>query len=175
MLITQTSRLIIRHFQPEDFDALAPILADPKVMRFSSIGRMTRGQTQGFLNVILASYQQRNYGLYAVIYQTNQQLIGFCGLIMQLLDGQQEVEIGYRLAYDYWGKGLATEAAIVVRDYGISTLGFNRLISIIDPHNIRSIRVAQKIGIKYEKDNVYKEIPVKIYCLVSTRKKCSQD
>ena len=175
MLIAQTPRLILRQFQPDDLDALAPTLADPEVMRFSSTGRMTRSQTQELLNSILSSYHQKNYGLYAVIYRVNQQLIGFCGLIMQLIDGQQEVEIGYRLAQTYWGKGLATEAATAVRDYGIGTLGFNRLISIIDPNNIHSIRVAQKVGMEYEKDNVYKKIPVRIYCLVSTREKCSQD
>ena len=171
MLITQAPRLTLRHFQPDDLDVLAPILADSKVMRFSSIGQMTRSQTQALLNSILSSYQQRNYGLYAVIYRENQQLIGFCGLIMQLIDEQQEVEIGYRLAQTYWGKGLATEAATAVRDYGINTLGFNRLISIIDPNNIRSIRVAQKIGMEYEKDSVYKEILVRIYSFTNCKNK----
>ena len=171
MLIAQTPRLILRHFQPDELDVLAPILADPEVMRFSSIGQMTRSQTKELLNSILSSYQQRNYGLYAVIYRKNWQLIGFCGFSSQLIDEQQEVEIGYRLAQTYWGKGLATEAATAVRDYGISSLGFNRLISIIDPNNIRSIRVAQKVGMEYVKDSVYKEISVRIYCLTNRKNK----
>ena len=65
----------------------------------------------------------------------------------------------------YWGKGLATEAAIATRDYAFARLGITRLISIIDPENVRSIRVAEKIGMQYEKDVVFQSLPVRIYAI----------
>lgn len=64
----------------------------------------------------------------------------------------QEVEVGYMLAKEYWGQGLATEAAVASRNYGFEQLGLNRLISLIDPRNIASQKVAMKNGMEYEKD-----------------------
>lgn len=82
-------------------------------------------------------------------------MLGYTGLT-QFPDvaGQPEVEIGYRLARPFWGKGYATEAAMAVRDYGFDSLGFDRLISLIDPDNTASVRVAEKTGLQYEKDAV---------------------
>jgi RimJ/RimL family protein N-acetyltransferase len=66
--------------------------------------------------------------------------------------GRQEVEIGYRLARSAWRQGYATEAARAVRDYAFFTLGIRRLIALIDPENLASVRVAEKIGMRYEKE-----------------------
>ena len=101
-IVAQTPRLTLRHFQQGDLDALAPILGDRKVMHFSSVESMTRSQTQNFIDKVISSYQKRGFGLYAVIYRANQQLIGFCGFFAQVIDEQPEVEIGYRLASAYW-------------------------------------------------------------------------
>lgn len=90
--------------------------------------------------------------MWATIHKAENKFIGRCGLIPQLVDGQEEVEVGYLLAKEYWGKGLATEAAIAIRNYGFSKLNFNRLISLIDPGNIASQKVALKNGMTYEKD-----------------------
>ncbi len=71
---------------------------------------------------------------------------------MQRVDDLPEVEIGYLFLRKYWGQGLATEAAAACRDYGINRLGYTRLISLIDPANIASKRVAEKIGMAFEKE-----------------------
>jgi len=68
------------------------------------------------------------------------------------INGQAEVEIGYRLARSTWDQGYATEAAKAVCDYAFTMLGIKRLIAMIDPSNVSSIRVAEKIGMHYEKD-----------------------
>lgn len=94
----------------------------------------------------------RNFDRWAAIEKSNQKLIGYCGLCKIVVDNEPEVEIGYRFAREFWGQGFATEAAIAVRDYGFNTLNLSRLIAIIDPANTRSIRVAEKIGMQYEKD-----------------------
>ncbi|BAZ22240.1 putative acetyltransferase [Kalymmatonema gypsitolerans NIES-4073] len=165
MKIAETPRITLRHFTQDDLNALTAILADPFVMRFSLSGPKTLKQTQSLLENVLASYENQGRGLYAVVHKDDQKLIGYCGFLEQEIDGQREIEISYRLASAYWGKGLATEAAKAIRDYAFSQLGLTRLISIIEPENIRSIRVADKIGMRHEKDSRIRNLPVRIYAI----------
>ena len=164
-IVAETPRLILRYFTHEDLDDLAPILADPQVMYFSARGVQTRDQTRQFINWMLYSYKKEGFGLYAVIHKKTLQLIGFCGLLIWDLKQQQEVEIGYRYATKYWGQGLGTEAAIAVRDYAWNHLHLNRLICIIQPENYRSIRVAEKTGMKYEQNTIFMYLDVRIYSM----------
>ena len=163
MIVAETSRLILRYFIPDDIDALFAILSDPEVMRYSVSGVKTRSQTADFLDLVIDYYRQYNYSLYAVIFKETNQLIGFCGLLPWKLEHRSEIEIGYRLAKEYWGKGLATEAAIATRDYGWSKLNMDKLYCLIEPKNKRSIRVAEKLGMKYEKNIFFHNLDVKIY------------
>jgi RimJ/RimL family protein N-acetyltransferase len=96
-------------------------------------------------------YQTWGFGPYAVVERQRQAVIGYCGLFFfPDINGQPEVEIGYRLERSAWGRGYATEAARAVRDFAFGDLGMQRLIAIIDPSNIASIRVAEKIGMHHE-------------------------
>jgi RimJ/RimL family protein N-acetyltransferase len=165
MIIAETQRIRLRFFNLNDLDALAAIFADPQVMRFSISGVKTKAQTKNTIDNIFLSYEKRGWGLYAIEQREERQLIGYCGLFAQQIDGQAEIEVGYRLATIYWGKGFATEAAIATHDYAFARLGITRLISIVDPENVRSIRVAEKIGIQYEKDTVFQSLPVRIYAI----------
>ncbi len=80
------------------------------------------------------------------------ELIGDCGLVRQTVDGRTEIEIGYHIHKKYWSRGFATEAAKACKAYGFHQLHFNKLICLIDPKNIPSIRVAEKIGFTKEKE-----------------------
>jgi ribosomal-protein-alanine N-acetyltransferase len=91
-------------------------------------------------------------GLWATIFKETGRFIGRCGLLPWTIDGQLEVEVAYTLAQEYWGLGLATEAARGIRDYGFERLGLSRLICLIDPANQASRRVAEKIGMRLEKE-----------------------
>jgi RimJ/RimL family protein N-acetyltransferase len=94
------------------------------------------------------------------------EVIGFCGLSrFSDVGGRPETELGYRLARASWGRGFATEAARAVRDYAFDTLGIPRLISIIDPRNAASIRVAGKTGMRYEKEVTFQGHLVHIYAM----------
>jgi [ribosomal protein S5]-alanine N-acetyltransferase len=165
MKIAETQRIMLRLFNLNDLDDLAAIFADPQVMHFSISGVKTKAQTKSTIENILLSYQKHGWGLYAIEQKEDRQLIGYCGLFAQQIDGQAEIEVGFRLANAYWGKGLATEATIVTRDDAFARLGITRLISIVDPENVRSIRVAEKIGMQYEKDTVFQSLPVRIYAI----------
>jgi [ribosomal protein S5]-alanine N-acetyltransferase len=163
MVVLETSRLILRQFVREDLDNLSFIFSDPKVMYFSANGVRTKAETETWIENTIASYQTEGFGLYAAIDRKQSRLIGYCGLIVWSIDGFREIEIGYRFTPSYWGKGLATEAAIAVRDYGFEKLGFSSLITIIQPENHRSIRVAEKLGMKYEKNFIFMNLRVNLY------------
>lgn len=132
------------------------VFGDSEVMRYGD-GIQSVNWTRTWIETCQRQYYSaRGYGPYAVIEQQSHGLLGYCGLFyFPDVNGQPEVEIGYRLAQSAWGKGYATEASIAVRDYALGILGMKRLIAIIDPSNVASIRVAEKIGMHYEQDVMF--------------------
>lgn len=165
MQILATSRLTLRYITVRDKEALMPILADAEVMKYSIIGVHDQKQIRQFIEQRLLSYLEHGFGLYALIDQQNQELIGYCGFFIQSVEQQKEVEIGYRLAKKYWGQGLATEAARAVLEYGQQRYNFQRFVCLIEPENICSVKVALKLGMKFEKKLVYHGLNVAMYSL----------
>ena len=151
--IATTERLLLRHFHILDLEPMIQVFGDPEVMRFGD-GVQSEEWVQAWLNSCLERYHETwGFGPYAVVRKQDQRVIGYCGLFyFPDINGQAEVEIGYRLARSAWGQGYATEAVSAVRDYAFRTLGLKRLIAIIDPSNIASIHVAEKIGMHYEQE-----------------------
>ena len=164
MIVAETPRLILRHLTLDDVDDLATIYADPVVMKFYP-STQTYEETKQQVERIINCYDKNGFGLWATIYKADNKFIGRCGLSLQLVDGQQEVEIGYLLAKEYWGQGLATEAACASRDYGFEKVGCNRLISLIDPGNIASQKVAIKVGLNYEKESTLWGKNIRVYAI----------
>lgn len=152
MFELHTERLILRHFSATDDNALhQAVFSDPEVMRFGD-GPQSLEWTRAWIQHCQQHYYEAmGYGPFAVIHQSTRLLIGYCGLFyFSNVNGQPEVELGYRFARAAWGQGYATEAAISVREYARTSLGMKRLIAIIDPANVASIRVAQKLGMRFE-------------------------
>jgi ribosomal-protein-alanine N-acetyltransferase len=164
MLIADTERLLLRHFLAADLDDMAGLFADAEVMRFGT-GPQTREWTQKWLSGCLEDYYQKwGFGLWAIVPRVERRVIGFCGLtLFPDVDGREEIELGYRLARSYWGRGFATEAVGAVRDYAFDILCLRRLIALIDPENVRSVRVAEKSGFRPEKDILFRGKPVRVY------------
>lgn len=164
--VIETPRCFLRRFTSADIDAVIALLSHPEVMRFSILGPHDREQCIAFIDRCLLQYRTKGYGLYAVTVKPSDHPIGYCGFNKHLIDDTPEIEVGYRLHPDFWGKGLATEASRAVLDYGFQTLGFTRLISIIEAENTASIRVAEKNGLIHEKDARFQDkIPVRIYAV----------
>jgi ribosomal-protein-alanine N-acetyltransferase len=163
--VIDTPRLALRVFDDGDVDALEGVHGDPRVMHFSVNGPKTRDQICRFIHNMQARHQRDGHSQWAVVWKATGRCIGECGILLQDVEGAREHEIGYRLNSDFWGRGIATEAATACRDYGFVTLGFERLVSIIDPRNLASIRVAEKVGMAREKSAVFHGIPVSIYAL----------
>jgi ribosomal-protein-alanine N-acetyltransferase len=148
----QTERLSIRKFDMGDLASMLAVFGDPQVMHFGD-GPQDRDWVQGWLAIHMQGYDRQGYGPYALVEREHGQVIGYCGLFhFPDINGQPEVEIGYRLARSKWGCGYATEAAGAVRDFAFNNIALTRLIALIDPHNTASIHVAEKIGMRYEAD-----------------------
>jgi RimJ/RimL family protein N-acetyltransferase len=168
--VIRTDRLVLRPFVLDDLDALAEVLSDPEVMRYVGAGEArgrTRAETEKTLRTLIADYGRWGHGLLAVTTseENRGRPIGWCGLIRWDLDGQTEVEVAYVLGRAYWGKGYGTEAAAAVRDYGLRGLGRRRLVSLIYPENLASIRVAEKNGMAYERDAEFFQQRLLLYSL----------
>jgi ribosomal-protein-alanine N-acetyltransferase len=163
-MILETSRLILRPFLDEDIGRLAELMANRDFMRFS-LGPYTREQTQTVLQKFLSWNQAGLPSQFAVIFRSNNALIGYCGFLHWHLDGADEIEIGYRLDPDYWNRGLASEAAQAVRDHAFRDLNLSKVISLIHPDNIASRRVAEKNGMKIERETVFRGFPTQVFAI----------
>ncbi|MBA4547899.1 GNAT family N-acetyltransferase [Thermoactinomyces intermedius] len=150
-MILETERLYLRELKQEDLDRLHAIFSDEETMRFYP-APFTREQTGQWIQKNQERYRKDGFGLWGVCLKETDELIGDCGLVRQTVDGRTEIEIGYHIHKKYWSRGFATEAAKACKAYGFHQLHFNKLICLIDPKNIPSIRVAEKIGFTKEKE-----------------------
>jgi len=164
MKILETEHLLLRHLEPGDLDSLYALYSDPEVRRYFPEGTLTLEETKEELDWFLHGHPRHpELGLWATIHKPSGQFIGRCGLLPWTIDGVFEVEIAYMLGKDWWGQGLATEAAMGIRDYAYETLKLKRLICLIDKDNLASIRVAEKIGMHFEKTGLDDKGPFVLY------------
>jgi RimJ/RimL family protein N-acetyltransferase len=161
----QTDRLVLRAPVPEDTETLAPMYADPEVMRYVGDGRtLTRAETERSVRRMIEHWAADGFGLFTTVRKEDGAVIGRVGLLVwntetwepttraQGAEVPTEVEVGYTLGRDFWGCGYATEAAGAVRDYALGRLGAERLIALIIHGNTASENVARKLGLEYERD-----------------------
>jgi ribosomal-protein-alanine N-acetyltransferase len=148
----------------DDLDALAEIYSDADVRKYFPEGTLTRDQTREELEWIIDVYYGRyGFGLWATMLQGTNEFIGRCGLLPWTIDGRDEVEVAYLLAKAHWGRGLGSEAAGAILSYGFQELHLPRLISLIDPANEASVRVAMKIGMSLEREAEIDGEPTLVY------------
>ncbi len=164
MAVIETARLLLREFVQGDADALAAVISDPETMRFYPEPR-DRAGVESWIERNRQRYRDDGHGLWAMVLKSSGEVVGDCGLTRQTVDGVEEIEIGYHLRRDLWGRGLAPEAAAACRDYGFERLGAERLISLIRPANLPSRRVAEKIGLSLWKEVMWRELPHCVYVI----------
>ncbi len=157
----ETGRLYLRQFPPDDLDDLYRIYSDSEVMKYVGKGVRTRAETETAIYNILKHGEQNNFGMWALVYKRDRQIIDRCGLC--LLDKTPEIELGYALDKFYWDQGLATGASLASLNYGFEILKLERIVAIARPENIALQRVMQKVGFKYENNARYYETDVVYY------------
>ena len=147
----ETERLSLQHLTAGDAEFLIELLNDPSFIRnIGDRGVRTVQDAHAYVqNGPAASYAKNGFGLDLVILKDTGEPIGICGLIKRpTLD---DVDIGYAYLPRYWSKGYAVEAASAVKQYAQAVIGLKRLVAIVDPLNLGSIRVLEKIGFTFEK------------------------
>jgi RimJ/RimL family protein N-acetyltransferase len=145
--VIETKRLILRAWTVADREPFARMNADSRVMEyFPSV--LTAEESNAGVDRIEAHFARHGFGLFAAELRTIGRFIGFIGLSVPSFEAHFTpcVEIGWRLDFDYWGKGLATEGARGALRCGFETLRLREIVSFTAPMNLRSRRVMERIG-----------------------------
>ena len=146
-----TERLILRPMTERDADFILELLNEPSFIR--NIGdrkvRTLEGAKAYITNGPVASYAKNGFGLYLVQLRQSGESMGMCGLIQR--NTLKDVDIGYAFLPKFWSKGYAFEAAQAMKQYAQDELGLKRLVAVVDPENLPSIRLLEKLGMRYER------------------------
>ncbi len=140
-MIFETERLYLREMNQSDFKALSKILQDEETM-YAYEGAFNDEEVQEWLDRQISRYHKWNFGLWAVVLKETDEMIGQCGLTMQLWKDKEVLEIGYLFQRKYWHRGYATEAAKACKKYAFEVLDANEVCSIIRDTNVASQNVA---------------------------------
>lgn len=151
MLVIETDRLRLRHLAAEDAAFMLELLNDPAFIR--NIGdRGVRSEPDALRYLLdgpVASYARHGYGLYLVETKAADERAGICGLVKrEYLD---DADIGFAFLPRYWRRGYAYESATAVKAHAFETLGLPRVLAITSPDNAGSIRVLEKIGLRFDR------------------------
>ncbi|WP_163836174.1 GNAT family N-acetyltransferase [Spartinivicinus ruber] len=167
--VIKTNRLILRGFDHSDLDAYARICQNPDFMKFLSAGKpLTREQAWEQIEFIINHWSEHNCGLWAVVEQSTNELIGRVGL--QYSDDWDGLQIGWALSPAHWRKGYATEAVQSVIDWISNRQITSELLCLILPENIKSIALAERLGLSYSHDMKYQGKKVYVYTLILVTK-----
>lgn len=149
MIVLETPRLILRHVTLDDAPFMLGLLNEPSFhANIGDKGVRTLDDARGFLrDGPMASYERNGYGHYLVELKDGHVPIGTCGLINREFIG--EIDIGFAFVPAAWSQGYASEAAAAVMNYGRNVLGIRRIVAVVSPHNTGSIRVLEKLGLRY--------------------------
>jgi RimJ/RimL family protein N-acetyltransferase len=153
-----TDRLVLRAWRAGDRAPLAALNADSEVVRFIGGRPYTRAESDDLLVAIEAHWAQHGFGLWcAAPREDADACLGFVGLAVPsfLPEVLPAVEVGWRLAREAWGRGLATEGARAALGHAFGPLGLESVLSIIDAANVRSLRVAEKLGMRCGRDHLH--------------------
>jgi RimJ/RimL family protein N-acetyltransferase len=151
MVELKTNRLLLRRWRLADRAAFARLSADPAVMEFYP-GVLSREESDHMVDRIEAHFALHDFGPWACELRTSREFIGYIGLVVPRFAAPFTpcVEIGWRLAAEHWGRGLATECAKTVVRHAFEELKLEELVSFTVPDNVRSRRVMEKLGMTHD-------------------------
>ena len=156
-VLIETKRLRIRELTEADAPAMVRLYQDPTTIRFMGPAPASLGEE--FENIRAHReryYTGRGYGLWGVTLRETNALIGRCGLLDATIDGRPQVELSYLVQPHFRRQGLAAEAARAVLDFAARSLGLQRVVAVIQPTNVASRHVAERLGMRCEGTTTYK-------------------
>ncbi|MDE1992848.1 MAG: GNAT family N-acetyltransferase [Rhizobiaceae bacterium] len=149
MIIAETERLIIRNWREGDRDLVFEINSDDRVMEFYPF-RRNRAESDAFFDRVHAMIAETDFGFYALELKATGETLGYCGLAqidyLEPFVAVGTVEIGWRLAARFWGKGYASESARALLARGFETLNLPEIVSFAVHDNIKSTSVMERTG-----------------------------
>lgn len=147
----RTKRLVLRRWRDSDLDPFAKLNADPRVHEFMTI-HPNREQSASFIERMEESFDTKGYGLWALELAETGEFIGYNGLVDVTYDVHfaPSIEIGWRMAWEAWGKGYATEAARASATYAFSEVGLDEVVAFCAVINQRSRNVMRRLGMVRE-------------------------
>ena len=154
----QTARLRLTRIAPTDLDDLIRMYADPQVMATLG-GVRTTDQVAHYFEQQMTHWEQHGFGFWMMRDINSGQFIGRGGLRYAVVEGQTEIEVGYGLMSEFWGRGLATELARESVRVGIVEMKVPELVCFTLTTNLASRRVMEKAGFRYERDFLYADLP----------------
>jgi ribosomal-protein-alanine N-acetyltransferase len=148
-VILETDRLLLREYVEADAEAFFKLNSDPEVLRFVPDKPLLNVEQarQTLVDHPIADYRKYGFGRGACILKSTGEQIGFAGL--KYLEELGEVDVAFRLTRSHWRMGLATEAALASVRFGFADLNLKRIIGLVMPENIASVRVLEKTGLRY--------------------------
>ena len=150
MTVLQTERLALRRLSPDDAEFILDLLNQPSFLRY--IGDKGVRNTEEAINYIqtgpVASYEQHGFGLYLVQLKETGSAIGICGLLKR--ETLADVDVGFAFLPEHWSRGYALESALAVMNYGQEKFGLQRIVAITSLENEASIKLLEKLGMKFE-------------------------
>lgn len=159
--ILLTARLRLRMLQASDFEEYAAMHADPEVTRFTARAPLSRSQAWDHMARFIGHWHIRGFGLWAVEDLASGRLAGRVGFHQP--EGWPGFELAWTIGREFWGRGYATEAAARALQFGFNELGRDHIISLIDPENTASIRVAERLGETLEGEAVVNGYKLRVY------------
>jgi RimJ/RimL family protein N-acetyltransferase len=152
-VVLETPRLVLREFAEDfrDLAALHAIQSDPDHMRFYP-HPFSLEESRGWIARMLLEYEERGFGLWVVEDREEGGFLGNVGPMVQTVDGEQEIELGWSITPKRAREGIASEAAAACRDYCWDVLGLDHLVALVRPENTPSRGVAERTGMKVWKE-----------------------
>lgn len=151
--VLRTERVALREFTEADLDVVAALMADEEQMSLYPRPR-TRDESHVWLRRNLRLYKDHGFGFWLMEALESSDFLGYSGIRPVIIEGVEEIEMGWHTKKQFWSRGLATEAATACRDLAFSRFDIPRLVATIDLDTPPSERVAQKIGMHLEKEAV---------------------
>ena len=160
----ETDRLLLRPWSLDDIEGLYKVWADPQVRRYLWDDEViSRERAAATVRKCVASASEHGVGLWCLLPKPGDVLAGFCGF--RFIDESAAIELLYGLLPEYWGQGLATEAARAALQYGFEAGLFERVYGRTDVANVASVRVMERLGMKFERESHIGALPTLIYSL----------
>ncbi|MDQ3800441.1 MAG: GNAT family N-acetyltransferase [Acidobacteriota bacterium] len=160
----ETERLILRRITPGDLDALIATREGDEVNKYLGGARMQNPEAIAErMKFYLECHEKHGFGMCMVIWKETGEIIGWSGL--QPLGETGEIEVGYGMKKEFWGRGIGYECALAWLRYGFENIGAERIVALAHPDNVGSWRIMEKCGMRYEKNTTHFGMECVLYAI----------